>query len=233
AHGLQFQASYTYSRATDTTSEATAVGGGDTNQNGPSKSFAKGRSRFDTPHRLTVNGSYLLPFFADRNDVVGRVFGAWQISAVLKLASGTPFSVTDSSVSRDIDFDGFADSIRPVILDRSVLGAHVNNPDTSQQALPRTAFRTVDFTDTLDMIAPRNAFWSAGTRNVDAVVGKIVRMPWAGQTMSVRLEAYNVFNTVKFGLPTSDISNANFGKILGGANTYSPRTLQLVLRYRY
>ncbi|HYT75053.1 MAG TPA: carboxypeptidase regulatory-like domain-containing protein, partial [Vicinamibacterales bacterium] len=84
-HGLQFQAAYTFSRSTDTTSEATFVGAGDSNQNGPDKKFAKGRSRFDTPHRFTFNGSYLLPFFAGRRDVLGQALGDWQLSAVVKL----------------------------------------------------------------------------------------------------------------------------------------------------
>ena len=52
--GLQFQAAYTFSKSTDTTSEATFVGAGDTNQNGPNKQFAKGLSRFHTPHRFTL-----------------------------------------------------------------------------------------------------------------------------------------------------------------------------------
>jgi hypothetical protein len=155
------------------------------------------------------------------------------LSGVVKLASGTPFSVIDSSVTRDIDFDGFADSGRPVILDRSILGAHVSNPDTSQQQLPRSAFRSTDFTDTIDDIVPRNAFYTPGTRNVDLAIAKSFRTPWQGQTFAVRIEAFNAFNTVKFGFPTNDIASANFGRILGSATSYSPRVVQLVLRYRY
>jgi outer membrane receptor protein involved in Fe transport len=232
-HGLQFQAAYTFSRATDTTSEATAVGAGDTNQNGPNKKFAKGRSRFDTPHRFTFNGSYLLPFFAGRQDALARALGGWQVSAVVKLASGTPFTVTDSSVAYDFDFDGFPDSTRPVILDQSIIGAHITDPDISQQQLPRSAFRSATFGDTIDDLVPRNAFYSPGTRNVDALLGKTFRLPWSGQTAGVRIEAYNLFNTVKFGFPTTDIASANFGKLLIGATSYSPRVVQLVLRYRY
>jgi hypothetical protein len=231
--GLQFQAAYTFSKSVDTTSEATFVGAGDTNQNGPNSKFAKGLSRFHTPHRFTLNGSYRLPFFAGRRDFVGQALGDWQLSGVVKLASGTPFSVIDSSVTRDIDFDGFADSGRPVILDRSILGAHVSNPDTSQQQLPRSAFRSTDFTDTIDDIVPRNAFYTPGTRNVDLAIAKSFRTPWQGQTFAVRIEAFNAFNTVKFGFPTNDIASANFGRILGSATSYSPRVVQLVLRYRY
>jgi hypothetical protein len=231
--GLQFQAAYTFSKSVDTTSEATFVGAGDTNQNGPNSKFAKGLSRFHTPHRFTFNGSYLLPFFQGRRDVVGQALGGWQLSGVVKLVSGTPFSVIDSSVSRDIDFDGFADSGRPVILDRSIIGAHVSNPNTSQQVLPRSAFRSADYTDTIDDISPRNGFFAPGTRNVDLALAKNMRMPWQGQMFSVRIEAFNAFNTVKFGFPTNDIASVNFGRLLGSATSYSARVVQLVLRYRY
>jgi hypothetical protein len=232
-HGLQFQAAYTFSRATDTTSEATFVGAGDSNQNGPNKQFAKGRSRFDTPHRFTLNGSYLLPFFAGRQGALAQAFGGWQLSAVVKLASGTPFTVTDSSVAFDLNFDGFTDTTRPVILDPSIIGSAIADPDTSQQDLPRSAFRSATFTDTIEDLVPRNAFYSAGTRNVDAALGKMFRLPWSGQSAGVRIEAYNLFNTVRFGFPTSDFASANFGRILGGATAYSPRVVQIVLRYRY
>jgi outer membrane receptor protein involved in Fe transport len=233
SQGLQFQAAYTFSKAVDTTSEATFVGAGDTNQNGPNSKFAKGLSRFHTPHRFTFNGSYRLPFFTGRNDVVGQLLGGWQLSGVVKFASGTPFSITDTSVTRDIDFDGFSESVRPVLLDPSIIGAHVSDPDTSQQALPRSAFRSLDFNDTIDNISPRNGFYSAGTRNVDLALAKNFRMPWQGQTFAVRIEAFNAFNWVKFGFPTVDIASASFGRILAGATSYSPRVVQLVLRYRY
>jgi outer membrane receptor protein involved in Fe transport len=233
ARGLQFQVAYTFSKSEDTTSEATFVGTGDSNQNGPNKQFAKGLSRFHTPHRLTFNGSYRLPFFGERTDLVGQVLGGWQLSGVVRLASGTPFSVIDSSVTRDIDFDGFNETNRAAMVDPSFVGAHVTDPDTAQETLPRSAFRSVDFTDTIDNISPRNGFYTPGTRNVDLALAKNFRMPWPGQNLSLRIEAYNAFNIVKFGFPVNDINNVNFGRLLGAATSYSPRVVQLVLRYRY
>ena len=234
SHGLQFQAAYTYSKSTDTTSEATFVGTGDTNQNGPNAAFAKGLSRFHVPHRFTLNGSWRIPFFQGRNDILGLALGGWQVSGVMKLAAGTPFSVIDSSAARDLDFDGFGDSIRPVLLDPSIIGNHISDPDTSTQLLPRAAFRAADpATDNVTMIVPRNAFYTPGTKNVDLALAKNYRVPWNAHNLSVRIEAYNAFNTVKFGFPVNDITNVNFGRLISAATNYAPRTLQLVLRYRY
>jgi hypothetical protein len=232
--GLQFQAAYTFSKSVDTTSEATFVGAGDTNQNGPNARFAKGLSRFHVPHRFTLNGSYRLPFFSGDNGLLGQVLGGWQLSGVVKLATGTPFSVIDSSAARDLDFDGFGDSSRPVILDRSIIGNHVSDPNTSQQQLPRAAFAPADpAIHTIDDLSPRNGFFTPGTKNVDLALAKNFRMPYEGHNLSVRIEAFNAFNQVKFGFPVNDITNVNFGRLTGAASGYSARVLQIVLRYRY
>ena len=122
----------------DTTSEATFVGAGDTNQNGPNAQFAKGLSRFHTPHRFTLNGSYRLPFFAGDGPTWSvRSLGGWQLSGVVQARLGHAVqrhrydrrATSTSTASRE--------SSRPVLLDPSVVGAHVDDPDTAQQLLPR------------------------------------------------------------------------------------------------
>ena len=141
--------------------------------------------------------------------------------------------MTDTTVARpDLTFDGFAET-RPVILDRSILNNHVTDPDTSQQQLPRTAFRSSTYQDTIDDIVPRNSFYGAGVQNVDLAASKIFQMPWNGHSMAVRIEMFNALNRVQFGFPTVDFASTTFGRILGGATAYSPRVIQLVLRYRY
>ena len=87
--------------------------------------------------------------------------------------------------------------------------------------------------DALDNIVPRNSFYADGVRNVDLAASKIFQMPWNGHSLAVRIEAFNAFNWVQFGFPTVDIASVNFGRVLGGATYYSPRVVQLVLRYRY
>ena len=89
------------------------------------------------------------------------------------------------------------------------------------------------FGDTYDNISPRNGFFTPGTKNVDLALAKNFRLPWDGHKVAVRIEAFNAFNTVKFGFPVNDIANVNFGRLLGGATNYAPRTLQFVLRYQY
>jgi hypothetical protein len=122
-----------------------------------------------------------------------------------------------------------------VILDRSIIGNHISDPNTSTDRLPRAAFAPADpAIHSIDDLVPRNAFYSPGTKNVDLALAKNFRMPYAGHNLAVKLEAFNAFNQVKFGFPNNDITSVNFGRLTGAPlSGYSARQLQLVLRYRY
>jgi len=230
SRGLQFLAAYTWSNSEDTTSEATLVGAGDSNQQGPNSDYARAKSRFHVPHRFTLSGSYELPFFRERQDWMGHAFGGWTLSGILKLASGTPFTVTFTGT--DLNFDGFAEA-RPVLLDPSILYRSIDTPATAQEQLPRSAFRAQVYGDTVDMLVPRNSFYGDGFENVDLALAKTFRLPWAKHQFSVRVEAFNAFNQVQFGFPISDFNNAAFGALNGVQTSYSPRVIQLRLWYRF
>lgn len=230
SRNLNFQAAYTWGKSIDTTSEATAVGTGDTNQNGNDARAGRGLSRFHTPHRFTMYGTYRLPFFSGQKGLLGQAFGGWQFSGVMKLAKGTPFTVTTTAL--DLNFDGFGES-RPVILDPSILGNSVSHPSTSRDALPRMAFRALTSADFNTPIVGRNTFFLDGVKNVDFGITKIFSMPWEGHKLTVRADLFNAFNHVQYGFPSSVTTNTNFGAITSAATLYAPRNVQVSLRYQY
>ena len=223
--GLWFSATYTWSKAIDDTSEATAVGAGDTNNLGPDKSFARGQSRFHTPHRFTFNGAWQLPIFRDRRDWVGMAFGGWQLSGVVKLSHGTPFTVIDSG-GGDINWDGFSEN-RPVILDPSILGRTIGDIATAEQDLPRSAFARATPAD-YNRLVGRNTFYGDGVRNVDAGLTKNVFLPNNTRLM-FRVEAYNLFNRRQWSFPSNDLNSTTFGRITTQFN--AARQIQMQVRY--
>ena len=227
---LNFQATYTWSKAIDTTSEATFVGTGDSNQNGNNARDARSLSRFHTPHRFTMYGTYRLPFFATDKGLLGHVLGGWNFSAVLKLAKGTPFTVTTTAL--DLNFDGFSES-RPVLLDPLVLGASVNHPSNSRDVLPRAAFRALTSAETNAQLVGRNTFFLDGTKTLDFGLMKTFTMPWEGHKVTVRADMFNSLNHVQYGFPSSSIANTNFGAITSIATLYQPRNIQVSLRYQF
>ncbi|MDQ6801220.1 MAG: carboxypeptidase regulatory-like domain-containing protein [Acidobacteriota bacterium] len=229
SQNLHFQLNYTYSRYFDNNSEATFVGAGDSNGQGPNaKKYAWGHSRFDSPHRITLYGTYALPFFKDRKDILGLLLGGWRIAPVYKYSTGTPFTVTSNAV--DLDLDSFSES-RPVLVDPSVLGRKLDDPRTSQQKLPASAFRNAQFGDTIDMLVPRNAFRIGDTKQLDLGIYKSIPMP-RGDSLVLRFEGYNVTNRSQFGFPAStSINSAAFATLTSQINT--PRVLQVGVRYIY
>jgi Carboxypeptidase regulatory-like domain len=230
--GLNFQTAYTFSKAIDTTSEATFVGAvGDTNQTGNSARNARGLSLFDTRHRFTFYGTYQLPFFSGRRDFLGQTLGGWQFATVVRLASGTPFTVTNSG-GGDLNFDGFAET-RPVIIDPSILGRGVDLPSTSRTVLPRTAFRAATLADFANGIVGRNTFFRDGQKVVDIGLTKYFEMPFEGQRLMVRADLFNAFNHPWYGTPVGDIQATNFGAITGSNALYTPRVIQIALRYTF
>ena len=159
SRGLTFQAVYTWSKAIDTTSEATNLGmpstssGGDTNNTGNAAGVTRGLSHFDTRHRLTFVGTYNLPFwhslkgFFDNKGLT--IFSGWTVATVVRLSKGTPFTIFNSNNGNgygDLNFDGFTE-LQPALVDPSLLGRRVTNPHDPTQLIPSSAFRTPTVAD--------------------------------------------------------------------------------------
>ncbi len=228
--GFQGRATYTYSKSEDTGSEATFVGAGDTNILGPHKDYNRGLSRFHTPHRFTFLGSYLLPFFRDRDDWVETVFGGWQIATVVRIASGTPFTIIDAG-ALDVNFDGVGNA-RPVCVNPSGCeGLVINDPETSRQELNRSNFRRIEYGDTFDDLVPRNSMYTDGPETVDLSFSKSFALPYRNDSLMIKLEAFNVFDRVTWGFPDNNFNSSTFGRLTG--LNYTPRYFQLGVRYIY
>jgi outer membrane receptor protein involved in Fe transport len=227
-HGLNTRLTYTFSKALDTGSEATFVGTGDTNILIDNPNFKRGLSRFDTRHRFTWIASYQLPWLLNRNDILGAALGGWQLSTVVRLASGTPFTIIDGG-SVDANFDGVADG-RPVCVDKNYCGGwHITNPADKSQ-MPAGAFRHSVYGDKPEDLIARNSFYKDGNKSVDLGLYKSFHLPYS-TTLMVRLDAFNIFNQVTWGFPVNDMNATNFGTV--NTTAYSPRAVQLGFRLLY
>jgi hypothetical protein len=228
---LSFSANYTWSKAIDTNSEATSVGTGDTNANGPNTRLSRALSLFHTPHRFTLFLSYQNPFFDKRRDVIGHILGGWYTSIVFKRAYGNPFTVTMAGV--DLNLDGSLET-RPVLLDPNIIGNIVNNPNYSTNQLPVTAFRAATAADfQAGNILGRNTFFRDGVKNVDVSFYKSFLLPFEGQKIVVRADLFNALNKVRYNLPNTvwSAGSTTFGRITSESNDYQPRNIQISLRY--
>lgn len=99
-HGFTGRMTYTFGKALDTGAETTDQGIGDVGifpaRDGRDK-YAKGYSRFDVRHRFTAVAAYRLPWLNDQRGFLGTALGGWTISTVIRIASGTPFTIVDAA----------------------------------------------------------------------------------------------------------------------------------------
>lgn len=138
-HGLQTRfdtrfndilvsANYTWSKTIDNASEIfSTFAGGQTvaiSENPfNTTSQERGLSAFDQRHNFTTNFIYESPFYKDQKGLVGKLLGGYQISGIVRIASGRPYSPFEFFGNYDLAFDsGFLSGVGP-------LRPYVGNPD--------------------------------------------------------------------------------------------------------
>ncbi len=232
--GLTVNASYWFSKALDLGSSYTNTAFGRDGRNGRSPTefdvhgLMKGPSDFDQSHALLANVHYETPAVGARGSLLSRILGRWQISSVMLIKTGTPFTVRTADAPGLGNVDG-AGSDRPNLLDRSILGATVDHPDTASQRLPLAAFGAVERGAETGNLG-RNTFRKDGVFNVNSAVSR--RFALGGDAaLLFRAEALNVTNHPQFAEPGFDISGANFGQITNTLN--DGRTFKLTLRLAF
>lgn len=189
----------------------------------------KGPSNFDQPHALLVNTTYETPSHATGNGIVDRIVGSWQMSGVVLLKSGSPFTVQSGGDSPGFGNVDGTTSDRPNVIDPSVLGANVNHPDTSQQALPRSAF-SFPSVDQPSGNLGRNTFRKDEVFNVNVSLAR--RFSWRGDmSFELRAESLNILNHAQFQSPGYSLSEDNFGQITNTLN--DGRTFQFTLKLAF
>ena len=159
----------------------------------------------------------------------GKLFGGWQLSSVGLAKTGTPFTVqTGSDAPGFGNVDG-ASGDRPHLLDTSLLGSTIGDPDTSGQLLPRSAFAFQSVGDLAGSLGLRT-FRKGKIANVNAGISK--SWPVASEArLTFRAESVNLFNTPQFAPPTASLTSPSFGRITNTLN--DGRTFRFTLQVDY
>ena len=187
----------------------------------------RGPSLFDARHRFTLSGSYEVPMPKSSGRFANAILGGWQVNTIANFSSGTPFTVYDSA---NVSLQGTAPQITGFFSSRpDVVTAPDDGPRTPEQWIQRSAFRRLDPESEAGQFgnAGRNIARADGIANVDVSLLKTV--PFNEKLrMQIRAECFNVANHANFGIPESDISSPNFGRILVPG---SPRLVQFGLKF--
>jgi carboxypeptidase family protein/TonB-dependent receptor-like protein len=198
--GLQFNASYTLAKSTDTNSLSTAT---IVVQDSNNIADSEGPSDFDVRHRFVINAIYELPFKGS------RAVEGWQLAIITQAQTGGPVNI----VTAIPGFTGVNNSLRPDLIgDPSIIGSPTqwfNNTVCDPRiasgagscgasavfALPVSAAGVFHFGN-----LGRNAVAGPGFSNTDFSV--IKNLTLAGDArLQFRIEAFNIFNQANLGLP--------------------------------
>ena len=231
--GFTVDASYWFSKALDSGSNYTNMAAGDEARQGYSQSQdpvaqdLKSVSAFDQSHAAMVRFQYSIPSAGNR--FLRRTAGGWRVSGVFLAKSGLPFTVisgSDGPGSGNVDG---SNGDRPNLLDPTILGRTIGNPETSQALLPRSAFATIQPTDKRGNLG-FNTFRRGGIRNMNASLARSWPLH-SEMNLTFRADSINFFNTPQFAEPGSDLSSPAFGKITNTLN--DGRSFQFTLQIQF
>ncbi len=224
--GLNIMATYTWSKSIDLSSGAREHFG---EQQFPQTAYClqceRGLSIFNVAHRFVTSTLYELPFgsgksYLNRNGFVNAIAGGWQVSSIVTLQTGLPATVVSGYDSANYG-QGVA---RP-----DATGATVALPRGSQD--PNRFFNTQAFArpvlGTLGNVG-RNTVIGPGIINWDFSALKSTRIR-EGQELQFRFEVFNLPNHPNWGLPTTSLTSADFGKIR--STRTDMRDMQVALKY--
>ncbi|MGP8258307.1 MAG: carboxypeptidase regulatory-like domain-containing protein [Methanoregula sp.] len=228
SHGLTFLGSYTYSHSIDN-------GPGYWPNSGISQlpqdslhpnNGERGSSDWDIRQNFIFSTDWQIPvgrgrkFLGDSRGVVDQVLGGWQMTGILGLASGTPFT---PYITLDQANTAYGGDLRPNII-RNPAVSHPNADqwfNTSAYAEP-ALFTYGD--------ASRNTLVGPGLRNLDMGLYKNFRLSESFR-LQFRAEFFNLTNTAHFGLPNPFVDIPQGGTIT--TLTTPPRNVQLALKLNF
>jgi hypothetical protein len=227
--GLTFVANYTLSKAIDTGSNDIGWSGAFGNQDPRGPWFNRGLAEFDRTHVVNVSAVWDLPKLTKGNAAVKAIASNWQMSGILFLRSGNPFTPTSSqgnSLSPGYSSVDRADVVPGIDwrLDNLTRDQQINTGYFNQKAFTTTALGTRG-------TAGRGIIRGPGFASNDFMFGRI--FPIHEQVrIQFRAELFNAFNRVNLRSPSMDVDNPNFGQLRqGGAS--DPRIMQFGLKFLF
>lgn len=229
SHGLLIHAAYTYSKLLDDGSDVFGPVGGNTinrndfSQNPLCQKCDRGPSIFDVRHRIVASYIWNLPYVHNPSGalmgVVKAVTRDWTISGTTTAQTGfagTPF------LGVDVNGDGQVFNDRPIIVDASK-----GKFDPARYGAPPAA---TPYAGTIG----RGGVEMPGFQNWDFAVQRAFKIPvWKleGQALTLRGEAYNVFNHPNLGIPNLNLAASDALDL--PSTIYGGRVLKIKLTYSF
>ncbi len=222
ANGFTVEANYRWSKSLDVVSYEGP--GFVTNEIWPQNwKLDYGPSDYNAAQDFTLWGVYTLPFISPNDGLLGAALGGWQIGGVLTAHSGFPWT----PVSGQSVVTPGGPSLSPTA-PIAYYGGNLTNYSNQQFMtkggdFPGGAAKYFNFTKPGPPGVGRNSFTGPHFFQTDMNLAKNFHTPWFGNensTLGIRVDAFNIFNTlnlVPFGFDSSstNVQSSTFGMASG------------------
>ena len=261
SRGVQFSASYTFSKSiddasnpgTDATSDGTLdrSGGLDTantwgNQLDPRAN--RGVSDFDRPHYFVLSSIWDTPEppFADSSTAMRLAFSHWQLSAIVTAMSGLPVDIFDPTGGLLYGLFGARPNWAPGANRKSAMSdvptGYYFNPSAFEQAIVQPGQPIPSAHDPTALVDPA----SEAATDFGNVGRNVLRGPrqsnvdfslgkcfplTESKSLEFHADFFNLLNHANRDNPVSDITTADFGRTLSFSS--SPRIVQFALKFTF
>jgi hypothetical protein len=216
---INFTLNYTFSKALDNGSGNGDDIGND-GQDWRDLAYFWGPSSNDRRHVFVSTWTYRLPFWLERQDILGSLLGGWEISGITRFQSGAPFTVSGNTTigSRRADYTGGgeqASNVGDLLSDNTVAWL-----DASKfAAAPESRLGN----------SGRNQFFGPGLQQWDISLRKQFRLKGSAK-LQFQADFFNAFNNLILRNPATTVTTAGFGTITSAAPM---RNVQLGLRVQF
>ena len=235
--GLSMRLAYTWSKSIDDTAEELSVLGSNAfSQITNNQQAWRGPSDFDVPQRVVFSWVYELPFgkgkqFAS-SGALSKIVGGFQAAGAYTYATGRPFTAFASSNNSSIDIG--EEQALPNVIGTPTMVDNVNCWYYSTNNPKCKAFSGSNaFSIPVPGVfgnAGRNILRGPALQYLDASISRNFFIT-ERMKLQFRAEAFNLTNTVAFGLPNSNVSGGSPGVITSLAA--DPRIMQFALRLAF
>lgn len=232
SNGISLLSSYTWGKLIDDASTTVGfLGQAGAQQNAYDRAADRSISSQDIRHRFVTSFIYELPFGHGRrfgrdwSGALDSVLGGWQLNGIATFQSGLPLIITQGINNTNL----FSPSQRPTWngTDPNISG------DVSRDDKIRKWFDTSAFS-----VTPAFRFGNTprvmpnlrgdGVKSVDLSLFKNNYFNDGKWNAQIRLEVFNVFDRVQFGLPNTQVGNSSFGIVSSQSN--APRQIQVAMK---
>ncbi len=216
---LQIGAAFTYSHAIDETSDFFDTAGEFALPQNSTLRSESGSSAFDTRLRLALHFTYDLPSWKNR-----FLLRNWRLAGIFTAQSGQPYTINSAiDVNTDGNLTDRPNTSAGLLFDRPEANVLVRlAPGVAPAGLLAPAGH--------DGAVGRNSFTSDRLKNFDAAVVRDFPVT-EGQTVTVRAEAFNVFNQNSFGIPERILESPGFGRSF--YTVTPPRSVRFAVKYTF